>query len=81
MFQALDFIARNSLLGKNCLESNSWQVTEIMPNKTTKTLSCKRFTQAKISLFKVSKTFFDVTAEIDLVQAVKFVLSAVTMKR
>lgn len=81
MFQALDFIARNSLLGKNCLESNSWQVTKIMPNKTTKTLSCKRFTQAKISLFKVSKTFFDVTAEIDLVQAVKFVLSAVTMKR
>lgn len=52
-----------------------------MPNKTTKTLSCKRFTQAKISLFKVSKTFFDLTAEIDLVQAVKFVLSAVTMKR
>lgn len=77
MFQALDFIARNPLLGKNCLESNSWQVTKIMPNKTAKTLLKKK----KISLFKVSKTFFDVTAEIDLVQAVKFVLSAVTMKR
>lgn len=48
-----------------------------MPNKTAKTLLKKK----KISLFKVSKTFFDVTAEIDLVQAVKFVLSAVTMKR
>ena len=37
-----------------------------MPNKTTKISSYKHFTQPNVLVFKVSKTFFNVTATRDL---------------